>query len=148
MVLTTTSIGCTFGPAVLSSSEKPPATSDSCHHGRQLRTVQSVFRQQRGSTAAYTGLPHAPSFDCEACNRTFGSDEALQQHIENSPAHAPSFNCEVCNRSFGSDEALQQHIRDSPLMPRRLTARLAVGRSVVKRLYSSTHGIPPLMSVV
>ncbi|OCK94216.1 uncharacterized protein K441DRAFT_562665, partial [Cenococcum geophilum 1.58] len=30
-----------------------------------------------------------------------------------SPIHAPSFDCETCDRSFGSDEALQQHLRDS-----------------------------------
>ncbi len=57
---------------------------------------------------------HATSFDCKACNRSFNSDEALLQHLRDSPAHAPSFDCEVCSRSFNSDEALQQHLRDSP----------------------------------
>jgi uncharacterized protein YlaI len=58
---------------------------------------------------------HAPSFNCEQCDRSFGSDEALQQHLQNSPVHAPSFNCEACDRSFGSDEALQQHLQNSPV---------------------------------
>ncbi|KAK1960024.1 hypothetical protein LY78DRAFT_619146 [Colletotrichum sublineola] len=58
---------------------------------------------------------HAPSFDCEACNRSFGSEEALQQHLRDSPVHVQSFGCEACNRSFGSEEALQQHLRDSPV---------------------------------
>ncbi len=57
---------------------------------------------------------HAPSFDCNDCNRSFSSEGALQQHIQNSPAHAPSFDCNDCNRSFNSEEALQQHIQNSP----------------------------------
>jgi len=47
------------------------------------------------------------------CDRTFSSEEALQQHLRDSPVHAPSFECESCDRVFGSEEALQQHLRDS-----------------------------------
>ncbi|KAK1572711.1 uncharacterized protein LY79DRAFT_594331 [Colletotrichum navitas] len=57
---------------------------------------------------------HAPSFECETCNRSFGSEEALQQHLRDSPVHTLSFECETCNRSFNNNEALQQHLRDSP----------------------------------
>jgi len=42
------------------------------------------------------------------CDRTFGSDEALQQHVRDSPAHAPCFDCEACDRSFGSERVLEQ----------------------------------------
>ncbi|KAK8036728.1 hypothetical protein PG994_015225 [Apiospora phragmitis] len=58
---------------------------------------------------------HAPSFDCDDCNRSFRSDNALQHHLSDSPAHAPSFDCETCDRSFGSEGALEQHLRDSPV---------------------------------
>jgi hypothetical protein len=51
---------------------------------------------------------------CETCDRSFASEEALEQHIRDSPAHAPSYDCETCDRSFASEEALKQHIRDSP----------------------------------
>ncbi|KAI9036176.1 C2H2-type zinc finger protein [Aspergillus affinis] len=57
---------------------------------------------------------HIPSFDCFLCNRSFKSQEALEQHIQNSPAHIPSFDCVLCNRSFKSQEALEQHIQNSP----------------------------------
>jgi hypothetical protein len=57
---------------------------------------------------------HAPSYDCEPCNRSFGSQDALDQHLRDSPAHAPSYDCEPCNRSFGSQEALDQHLHYSP----------------------------------
>lgn len=57
--------------------------------------------------------PAHPSFECEDCNRSFSSEEALEQHLRDSPAH-PSFECENCNRSFSSEEALEQHLRDSP----------------------------------
>jgi Zinc-finger double-stranded RNA-binding/Zinc-finger of C2H2 type len=46
------------------------------------------------------------------CNRRFESEEALQQHLRDSPAHAWSFDCDDCDRSFESEEALQQHLRD------------------------------------
>lgn len=50
---------------------------------------------------------------CGPCNRSFGSREALDQHLRDSPAHAKSSECKLCNRSFGSREALGQHCRDS-----------------------------------
>jgi hypothetical protein len=53
-------------------------------------------------------------FECEACDRSFGSEYSLEQHLRDSPAHAPSFDCEVCNRSFSSEYSLEQHLRDSP----------------------------------
>jgi hypothetical protein len=56
---------------------------------------------------------HAPSFDCETCDRSFGSEEALERHMRDSPAHAPSFDCEICDRSFDGEEGLEQHLRDS-----------------------------------
>jgi heat shock protein HslJ len=57
---------------------------------------------------------HAVIYDCEPCNRSFGSQEALDQHLRDSPAHAVIYDCEPCNRSFSSQEALDQHLRDSP----------------------------------
>ena len=82
------------------------------------------------------------SFLCVLCDRTFNSDEALQQHRRDAPAHASycttcdrhfsnatalvqhlrhspkhnsSFDCEDCDRSFNSEEALSRHLRDSPV---------------------------------
>lgn len=57
---------------------------------------------------------HATLYDCEICDRSFSSNEALQQHLRDSPVHTASYNCKECDRSFGSDGALQQHLRDSP----------------------------------
>ncbi|KAK1456479.1 hypothetical protein CMEL01_16383 [Colletotrichum melonis] len=58
---------------------------------------------------------HSPSYDCDICDRSFGNDEALQQHLRDSPVHKPSYDCSTCDRSFGNDEALEQHLRDSPV---------------------------------
>jgi hypothetical protein len=44
---------------------------------------------------------------CQSCDRYFGSQHALQQHL-NSPAHI--FECDECDRSFGSQQALNQHL--------------------------------------
>jgi len=52
---------------------------------------------------------------CVPCDRSFNNEEALQQHLRDSPAHAPSFDCDECEQSFNSEEALQQHLRDSPV---------------------------------
>jgi hypothetical protein len=58
---------------------------------------------------------HAPSYECELCNRSLSSQEALNEHLQDSPAHAPSYECELYDRSFSSQEALDQHLRDSPV---------------------------------
>ena len=60
----------------------------------------------------------AHTFDCRTCDRHYGSGTALQQHLRDSPVHAPSFDCEDCDRSFDSEEALQQHLRDSRIHQR------------------------------
>jgi DNA-directed RNA polymerase subunit RPC12/RpoP len=73
------------------------------------------FRSQEALDQHTQDSPaHAPSYACALCNRSFRSQEALDQHTQDSPAHAPSYACALCNRSFGSQEALDQHTRDSP----------------------------------
>ncbi|KAK6436860.1 hypothetical protein LTR95_006945 [Oleoguttula sp. CCFEE 5521] len=52
---------------------------------------------------------------CENRDRVFNTEEALQQHIRDSPAHLATFDCEECERVFNTEEALQQQIRDSRL---------------------------------
>ena len=37
---------------------------------------------------------------CGLCNRSFGSQDALDQHLRDSPAHALSYDCEPCDRSI------------------------------------------------
>ncbi|RYN41688.1 hypothetical protein AA0114_g10647 [Alternaria tenuissima] len=54
---------------------------------------------------------------CVLCSRTFGSDQALRQHEEDSPKHG-TFDCKACKRSFSSQDALTQHQDDSPIHQR------------------------------
>ena len=51
---------------------------------------------------------------CNRCDRAFSSEEALQQHLRDSPAHAVSYDCDECDRAFSSEKAFQQHLRDAP----------------------------------
>nr|POE90097.1 zinc finger protein 37 [Quercus suber] len=51
---------------------------------------------------------------CEDCNRTFGTRQALQQHLRDAPAHATTFDCNECDRGFLTEQALQHHLRDAP----------------------------------
>lgn len=52
---------------------------------------------------------------CVLCDRYFGSNKALEQHRNDSPAHKKSIRCETCDRFFGSREALEQHKENSPV---------------------------------
>ncbi len=81
--------------------------------------MQSLIRQSTSPEAApqfsnqhLNSIAHAPVYECGGCDRSFGSQHALDQHLD-SPAHAPLYNCDVCERWFGSPRALQQHY-DSP----------------------------------
>ncbi|KAK1035728.1 hypothetical protein LTR12_016455 [Friedmanniomyces endolithicus] len=51
---------------------------------------------------------------CEHCKRSFGAEQAVQQHLRDSPANAATYDCEECDRTFDTEQALQQHLRDSP----------------------------------
>ncbi|PMD33407.1 hypothetical protein L207DRAFT_608190, partial [Hyaloscypha variabilis F] len=42
------------------------------------------------------------SFNCEDCDQSFDSEEALQQHLRDSIAHALCFNYETCDRSLST----------------------------------------------
>ena len=42
------------------------------------------------------------------CDRHGGSKTALEQHLRDSPVHAPFFDCDDCDRSFDSEEALYE----------------------------------------
>ncbi|OBT84683.1 hypothetical protein VE02_07850 [Pseudogymnoascus sp. 03VT05] len=84
----------------------------------RLMTATTVIgpsgTSRRYSSTYATRLFMLRPFDCDGCDRSFNSEEALQQHLQDSPAHASSFNCETCDRHYGSETALQQHLRDSP----------------------------------
>ncbi len=46
--------------------------------------------------------------DCEKCGTSFGSEEALEQHMEDYD-HSKLSECPDCGERFGSDELLQDH---------------------------------------
>lgn len=68
------------------------------------------------------------STDCAPCRKTFYSENALQQHLRDSPAHR--IECRDCEKSFDSENALQQHLRDSPVRK---------SRSQVYKSYGGFH---------
>ncbi|KIJ98337.1 hypothetical protein K443DRAFT_211319 [Laccaria amethystina LaAM-08-1] len=48
---------------------------------------------------------------CARCSRSFGSNQALRQHISSSSAHANRiFECPFCSRKFKAPSALAHHI--------------------------------------
>jgi len=55
-------------------------------------------------------------FECDECDRSFDSQQALNQHI-NSPAHIPVYECDECDRSFSSQQSLDQHLNSPAYAP-------------------------------
>lgn len=58
-------------------------------------------------------VKHEQTYSCASCRRSFRSQQALEQHEQDSPAHATQHDCQSCARSFGSREALEQHLQTS-----------------------------------
>ena len=48
---------------------------------------------------------------CETCNKSFGCNRNLQNHIKCVHLKLKPFKCDVCNQSFGENGHLQTHIR-------------------------------------
>lgn len=48
--------------------------------------------------------------ECETCPRTFGSQYACNQHMNDTDHWAPVFEGETCSREFSSDNARRQHM--------------------------------------
>ncbi len=75
---------------------------------------RSFARQQALDQHVRDSPAHLKTFYCDACDRSFSSQDALDRHIRDSPAHTQRFDCNACDRSFSSQGALDQHMRDSP----------------------------------
>lgn len=48
---------------------------------------------------------------CEPCDRHFGSQASLAQHLNNASIHRT---CDLCDWEFACYEDLQQYLRDAP----------------------------------
>jgi hypothetical protein len=53
------------------------------------------------------------AFVCGPCDKFFGNQKGLQQHLEDSPSHY-QYTCESCRYSFKTQDRLEQHMRDAP----------------------------------
>ncbi|KAF4633640.1 hypothetical protein G7Y89_g4481 [Cudoniella acicularis] len=71
---------------------------------------------------------------CIPCDRSFGSQQALHQHL-NSPAH--KFECNECERSFGSQQALHQHLNSPTHVPATSIRYIGIPRSIVSPVYAT-----------
>lgn len=48
--------------------------------------------------------------ECETCTRTFRTQAACNQHMNDTDHWAPEFPCETCNKAFSSQNAANQHM--------------------------------------
>ncbi|KAG0649887.1 Vegetative incompatibility HET-E-1 [Hyphodiscus hymeniophilus] len=75
------------------------------------RLYEEIRKSPKGPAILQADDQHltspAHSFDCNQCNKSFGSQSALAQHLS-SLVHG--VNCDKCNKSFGSQSALDQHL--------------------------------------
>ena len=67
-----------------------------------FKTFKALKQHERDSPA------HAVSY-----HSSFGDKHAFQQHQRGSPAHNQSYECRDCDRSFRSQSALEQHLENS-----------------------------------
>ncbi|OJD10175.1 hypothetical protein ACJ73_09909 [Blastomyces percursus] len=49
-------------------------------------------------------------YECETCTRTFYTQRACHQHMNDTSHWPPVFGCETCTRDFGSQHAANQHM--------------------------------------
>lgn len=49
-------------------------------------------------------------YECQTCDRRFGSNQACNQHMNALDHWAPRFDCETCTRDFASQHAANQHM--------------------------------------
>ena len=79
---------------------------------QSFKNFKSLKQHERDSPA------HATSY-----HNSFDDEDAFQQHRRGSPAHNPSYECRDCDRSFESQNALEQHLENSTVHARPLCVR-------------------------
>ena len=52
----------------------------------------------------------APRFDCETCNKDYGSQKAANQHMNVKKDWAPTVPCESCDKKFQDVDAANRHM--------------------------------------
>ncbi|KAM3563258.1 hypothetical protein ARSEF4850_002415 [Beauveria asiatica] len=57
-----------------------------------------------------------PDFECDTCDKYFGSQQAVNQHMndvghwaESSESDAPDYECDDCDENFFDEEGLHDH---------------------------------------
>jgi DNA-directed RNA polymerase subunit RPC12/RpoP len=50
------------------------------------------------------------SFECDTCDRTFGSQSACTQHMNDTSHHFAGYDCDTCDRNFITTRARDQHM--------------------------------------
>lgn len=97
------------------SSEALQQHLNSPAHNLKCTACNRIFKtelaRQQHMDASHSKAPKAPSktpsYKCVKCDGSFGSTQALQQHLA-SPAHDPALHCS--ERPFSNRQALQQNL--------------------------------------
>ncbi|EJP61119.1 zinc finger protein [Beauveria bassiana ARSEF 2860] len=82
--------------------------------GTCLRVFPAGWQSRQQHMDATGHYP--PDFECDTCDRYFGSQHAVDQHMtdlghwaESSEADEPDYECDDCNASFYDEEDLRDH---------------------------------------
>lgn len=51
-------------------------------------------------------------YECETCDRQFGSDQARAQHMNARDHWAERWECEVCEEEFTDEDDYDEHLED------------------------------------
>lgn len=86
---------------------------DDCDHWPECETCTRTFRTQRACNQHMNDLDHwAPVFECETCTREFHSQMAANQHMTAVGHWTPKIPCETCGKKFHTQNAAGQHMND------------------------------------
>jgi len=86
---------------------------DDCNHWPECETCTRTFRTQRACNQHMNDLDHwAPVFECETCIREFRSQMAANQHMTAVGHWTPKIPCETCGKKFHTQNAADQHMND------------------------------------
>lgn len=86
---------------------------DDYDHWPECDTCVRTFRTQRACNQHMNDLDHwAPVFECETCTKEFGSQMAANQHMTDVRHWIPKIPCETCGKKFHTQNAGNQHMDD------------------------------------
>jgi len=80
----------------------------------ECETCDRDFGSQQSANQHMDALNHwALRYECETCDREFYTQQSVNQHMDDTGHWAPQFECETCDRDFYTQRSANQHMDDT-----------------------------------